>query len=101
MRLTELFENIEEELYETAKRVWARRGNEIVKKYRCTSGKKKGRIVSKASECGNAIDLKKRLQFKKTLNIKGSRMKRKALKTKRVNPVSKRLQHMNKMNETK
>jgi len=94
MLLMELFEG--DCLCEGAKRVWARTGNAVVKKYKCTSGRKKGRLVNSPADCGQAIDLKKRQKFKRTLNAKGERMRRKARKTKRVNPASKRVQKLNK-----
>jgi len=98
MLLMELFED--DCLCEGAKRVWARAGNAVVKKYKCTSGRKKGRLVNSPSDCGAAVDLKKRQIFKKTLNAKGERMRRRARKTKRVNPISKRVQKLNKDHQT-
>lgn len=88
-----------EDLYpvrENAKMIWARQGNKAVRKYRCTSGAKKGRIVSTPSACGGRKDMKKSIKMKQTVAKKGSIMRRKAKKTKRVNPVSKRIQQMNK-----
>lgn len=85
-----------EVLAEAAKLVWARRGDQVVKKYRCTSGRKQGRLVSKPSDCNTKVDLKKRFRMKKTLKMKGPRMRRKALRTKKRNPASIRVQRMNK-----
>lgn len=88
-----------EDLYpvkEGAKMIWARQGNKAVRKYRCTSGSKKNRIVSSPAACSGRKDLKKSIKMKQTLAKKGSIMRRKARKTKRVNPVSKRIQQMNK-----
>jgi len=68
----------------------------LVRKIRCTSGRKKGRTVSKASACGKAIDLKKRFLMRKLLRTKGSQMRRKALRTKRTSALSRRLRSMNK-----
>lgn len=98
MLLSELFENQNEkqELMEHAKIAWARVGDKIVKKYRCTQGKRQGRIVSSPAQCGKPVDLKKRLKFKQTKLAKGSRMSRKAKRTKTRNPTSQRLQRMNK-----
>ena len=76
----------EDVLIET-KVVWARKGkNQVVKKYRCTYGTRKGRAVSSPSQCAAPIDLKKRLQLRKT----------KALRTKKYNIASKRIKAMNK-----
>ncbi len=93
MLLSELFDD---DLAEGAKMIWARSGNKVVRKYRCTSGKKKGRIVATAAGCGAPINVKKRLQMKKTKLAKGKKMTKKALKTKRTNPASRRVQKMNK-----
>ena len=79
-----------------AQLVWARKGNNVVKKFRCTSGPRTGRIVSKPSQCGAPIDIKKRISFKKTKSKLGGRMIRKAKKTKRINPASRRLKRLNK-----
>ncbi len=77
--------------------VWARKGkNQVVKKYRCTYGTRKGRAVSSPSQCAAPIDLKKRLQLRKTKAKYGPRLIRKALRTKKYNIASKRIQAMNK-----
>jgi len=100
MLLEELFESIDEEndrlLSEAARPIWRRKGNTVVRGYRCTSGKKAGRIVSSAATCGGKTDLKKKQRLKKTIMQKGARMQRKANRTKKNNPISKRLQKMNK-----
>jgi hypothetical protein len=77
------------------KRIWARSGKKVVRKYRCTSGRRKGRIVAKIGQCFAAPDMKKRFTLKKTKARLGGRMARKARRTKRVNPVSKRVQALN------
>jgi hypothetical protein len=77
------------------KQVWARSGKKVVRKYRCTSGRRKGRVVAKMSQCFAAPDIKKRVKFKQTRARLGSRMARKAKRTKRVNPASRRIQAMN------
>jgi len=90
MLLRELTSSLEE------KRVWARSGKKVVRKYRCTSGRRKGRIVANIGQCFAAPDMKKRFQLKKTKARLGSRITRKARRTKRVNPASKRVQALNK-----
>ena len=79
-----------------AKIVWARKGRSITKKYRCTFGKRKGRLVANPAQCSKPIDLKKRFVLKRTKAQKGGRMARKARFTKRFNPASKAVQRMNK-----
>ena len=39
---------IVEDIIKEARIVWARKGNQVVKKIRCTSGRRKGRLVAKA-----------------------------------------------------
>ena len=95
MLLVELFEN-EEPLVEGAKIAWARVGNKVVKKYRCTDGKRQGRIVSSPTHCVKPVDIKKRMKLRQTKLAKGKRMNRKAQRTKRRNPASLRIQRMNK-----
>ena len=50
---------IVEDIIKEARIVWARKGNTVVKKVRCTSGRRKGRLVSKASQCSAPPDIKK------------------------------------------
>ena len=77
------------------KQVWAKSGKSVVRKYRCTSGPRKGRVVTKMSQCFAAPDIKKRATLKKTKARMGARMARKARRTKRTNPASVRLKAMN------
>lgn len=96
MQIRELSEDILDELM-----IWSRKGNQVVRKYRCTSGKRAGRIVSKISQCFKPIDIKKRVKLKQTKARLGNRMSRKAKRTKRTNPASKRLKQLNKFNRRK
>jgi hypothetical protein len=89
MRVVEVEEVME------AKMVWAKRGSKIVRKVRCTSGPRKGRMVSSASQCSKPINLKKRMTLKKTRAKMGKRMARRAARTKRRNPVSKAVARLN------
>ena len=76
--------------------IFGRKGNKVVKKYRCTFGRKKGRIVSNPSVCSAPLDIKKRFQMKKLRSRMGARLTRKIKFTKRFNPASRRLAAMNK-----
>lgn len=78
------------------RQVWARSGQKVVRKYRCTSGARKGRTVAEPAQCFAAPDIKKRMTLKKTKARLGARMARKARKTKRVNPASRRVAALNK-----
>lgn len=92
MHLTEL---LDEPVVE-AKLVWARKGKQLSRKYRCTVGKRKGRVVSNPTQCSAPVDLKKRFTLKKTKARMGARMARKAKRTKKFNPASKMVQRLNK-----
>lgn len=81
---------------EEAKQVWGRTGSKIKRKFRCMSGHRKGRVVSNPAQCFKPVDIKKRMNLKKTKAKMGTRLTRKASRTKRLNPVSRRLQTLNK-----
>lgn len=79
-----------------AKMVWARKGKKVARKFRCTFGKRKGRVVSDPQQCSKPVDMKKRFTLRRTKAQKGSRMTRKANRTKRTNPASKMVRALNK-----
>lgn len=83
------------------KQVWARRGKEVVRKYRCQGGRRDGRIVAKMSQCYAAPDAKKRARLKVMKARLGSRLAKKTKRTKRINPASIRVQRLNKMSRSK
>ena len=86
------------EIYEslTEKQIWARSGKKVVRKYRCTAGSRKGRIVKQMSQCFASPNMKARITMKRTRARIGAKMMRKARRTKRVNPASRRVQALNK-----
>ena len=75
--------------------VWRRMGKKIKRAVRCTSGRRKGRVVSKPSQCSAPINMKKRMTLKRTKARMGKRISRKANRTKRLNPASRRLRSLN------
>ena len=77
------------------KQVWAKSGKKVVRKYRCGSGPRKGRVVSKISQCYAAPNVKARMALKRTKARLGKRMARKARRTKRINPASIRIRSLN------
>ena len=89
-----LLEGYEDVVVE-AKLVYGKRGNKVVRKFRCTVGKRKGRVVSEPSQCSKPIDLKKRFTLKKTKARMGARIAKKAQRTKRLNPASRILRQLN------
>lgn len=94
MTLSEITE-LEDFIIE-ARMVWKRSGEKIVRAVRCTSGRRAGRVVSKASQCSAPIDVKKRMTLKRTKSKMGKRLAKKAQRTKRINPASRRLKTLNK-----
>jgi hypothetical protein len=84
------------ELYDiTEKMVFAKRGNKVVRKFRCLAGPRKGRTVTDIGQCYAAPDVAKRNRLKITKARLGAKMTRKAKRTKRVNPASKRVKALN------
>tara|TARA_B110000503_G_C7001057_1_gene351559 strand:- start:427 stop:702 length:276 start_codon:yes stop_codon:yes gene_type:complete len=77
------------------KAIWGRTGNKVVRKYRCSGGRRDGRIVSKMAQCYAPLDFKQSARFKRLKARIGSKMARKSRKTKRVNPASRRVQALN------
>ena len=92
MILNESYSNVVTE----AKVVYAKRGKSITTKFRCTVGTRKGRVVASPAQCSRTIDLKKSFVLRKTRAAKGSRMMKKAKRTKRVNTQSKIIRQLNK-----
>ena len=72
-----------------------RSGNKIVRKYRCTTGKRRGRIVSKPSTCTAPKNVRSSINIKKAKRRKGSVMKIKAARTKRARKTTQRLKNLN------
>jgi len=86
MLLREIFE----------RQVFAKRGNKVVRKYRCTAGARKGRTVTNVAQCFAPPDIKKRFRLAMTKARLGSKMTRKAKRTKKTNAASIRVKAMNK-----
>lgn len=84
------------ELFEAPTIVWGKRGGKMVRKYRCTSGQRKGRVVAKASTCSAPKNVSKSASFKKTRTKLAKPIAIKSSRTKRANKVSKRIARLNK-----
>lgn len=80
-----------------AKIVFSRVGDKIVKKYRCTKGRRKGRVVSSPQQCNAPIDMKRRMQMRKLQRSKGKVMSKRRERTKRINPISRQVARLNKI----
>ena len=83
------------EITEGFTQAWGRKaGGKMVRRYRCTSGKKKGRLVAKPSTCATAVSPKKSAVLKRTRNIRGPAQAVKRKITMR-RPTSKRIRSAN------
>ena len=91
MRLDEI---VNDEIFE-ARMVWRKMGKKIKRAVRCTSGRRKGRVVSKPSQCTAPINMKKRMVLKRTKARMGKRLSRISQRTKRMNPAARRLRQLN------
>ncbi len=85
---------IDEDILES-RMVWRRMGKKIKRAVRCTSGRRKGRVVSKPSQCSAPINMKKRMTLKRTKARMGKRLSRISQRTKRMNPAARRLRQLN------
>lgn len=87
---------IVQDIVEGAVQIFGRRGGKLVRKYRCTSGQKKGRIVAKPQTCNTPIKVGKSVGIKKARSRKSPLIKIRSRYTKKVNPRSKSLTRLNK-----
>jgi len=90
MLLRELTSRLDE------KQVWARNGKKVVRKYRCSGGRRHGRVVAQMSQCFAAPDMNKSKRMKVMKARLGPRLAKKINRTKKINPASRRIQKMNK-----
>ena len=90
MQINEITTDLDE------KQIWGRRGKKLVRKYRCTTGNRKGRIVATPAQCFASPNVKAKMTMKRTRARLGARMARKARRTKRINPASVALKRLNK-----
>jgi len=88
MRIADI---VPEVLTEGVVQIWGRKKGKIVKKYRCTTGSRKSRIVSKPETCnapkriGSMISMKKaRRQRSAVSQVKSSRTKRAGAASQRI-----------------
>ena len=81
--------------------VWSRaktttRGGKAKLKWRCTSGKRKGRIVPSVSDCDKPIDVAKRATMKRTRAKTHKQQARRSERSKRINTASRLIRALNK-----
>lgn len=84
------------EIIEAVTPAFGRSGGKTVRKYRCTSGPRKGRVVAKAATCNAPINVRASQTAKKTRASTKSQAAAKSRRTKRSSPVSKRVARANK-----
>jgi hypothetical protein len=83
------------ELFEGALPIAAKSGNKVVRKYRCTTGSRKGRIVAKPTTCNAPKDVGSSYGLKKTKRKQGANLKVKSKRAKRASAPSVRLKNVN------
>jgi len=78
-----------------AKVAWKRQGNKNVRRYRCTSGPRKGQMRASPASCNAPYKFKKAIQLKKTKAKLGSHRKVMSKRTRKYNVASRRLNRLN------
>ena len=89
MRVSEL-------LTEGALQIMGRKGNKLVRKYRCTAGSRKGRIVASPDTCNKPKRIKSSINIKKAKARRSSAIKVASARTKRARGTTQRLTRINK-----
>jgi hypothetical protein len=87
---------ISEILTEGAIQIMGRKGNKLVRKYRCTAGSRKGRIVASPDTCNKPKRVKSSINIKKAKARRSSAMKVASARTKRARGTTQRLTRINK-----
>lgn len=72
------------------------RTGKITQKWRCTTGPRKGRIVSEPNQCSASLDREKSSKMKLTRAKTKVRQARKTKRTKRLNPAARLAAKLNK-----
>ena len=80
---------------EGAVQIFGRKKGKVVRKYRCTSGQKKGRIVAKPQTCNSPIRASSRSSIKIAKARRSPLIKIKSRYTKRMSPTSQRIRRLN------
>ena len=78
------------------KQVWAKSGKKVVRKYRCGSGSRKGRVVAKAATCNAPKKMSASNTLKRTRRSKGKTTDIKRSRTFRTSPTTNKLKRLNK-----
>jgi len=75
---------------------YKKQGNKVTRKFRCTTGPRKGRVMASPTSCNAPYNFKAGITLKKTKTSQGGNIKVKTRRTKSFNPVSKRVSKLNK-----
>ncbi len=94
MKIHELFDDVES-LEEAVSSVFGRGKSTIKRKFRCTSGPRKGRVVADPATCTKPIDVAKRVRAKATRAKKPGLAAFKRARTMRSSPITKVLKRTN------
>lgn len=90
-----------ESIKEGVIQIWGRNKGKLTRKYRCTSGTRKGRIVAQPSTCNAQKRVGSSINIKRAKARRGSIMKVKSSRIKRAGGLTKRLTKANQQNTQK
>ena len=100
MKIYELFEGVNEASRSIFGRI-SKSSQGIKRKFKCTSGPRKGRIVADPATCNKPIDVAKRIRAKQTRKKKAGLASFKRSRTMRSSPVTKILKKVNPLRRSK
>jgi hypothetical protein len=84
-----------EEFIEAVSNAYKRVGSKNVRKFRCKSGPRKGRVMASPASCNAPINSKKRASLTKTKSRLGKQRSFTSKLTTKRNPSSRRLKTLN------
>ena len=93
MRIVDI---VPEVLLEGVVQIWGRAKGKVVKKYRCTSGSRKSRIVAKPETCNAAKNIGSMITMKKARRLRNPVLQVKSSRRKRTGVASQRIASLNK-----
>lgn len=87
---------IEEIVEASGTNAWKKVGSKNVRRFRCTYGPRKGRVMSSPAACNAPINYKKSVKLKQTKSKLGSTGNVRIRRTKKYDPASRRLRSLHK-----
>ncbi|SVA33211.1 uncharacterized protein METZ01_LOCUS86065 [marine metagenome] len=93
MKVSEITDGI---LTEGIQQIWGRQKGKVVRKFRCTSGSRKGRIVAKPETCNAAKNIGSMITMKKARRLRNPVLQVKSSRRKRTGVASQRIASLNK-----